>query len=284
MNKTKKSQLMRRYLAGIAAILSLTAIGSIWAYYHTEGALDNNLKTKKYGGEQIVEKFTPNEDWELGERITKEVLVENTGNVELLVRIKLDEKWTRDNDDFITLNSTDGIDQYTNVHFIAGSGQLDAADGSTLNDGSVVTKVLGSNRWIYSTDGYWYYNSTLKPTGMPGDRTELFLESIILAKNTDMGLLEELKYYTTMDSPPANNSISDDPATGWKLFTGPVPNGAKYSRSISDIKPEYAGYSNANYSLTITYETYQATMEARAEAVSEAGGNWDNTKTPIINE
>jgi len=283
MSKIKKSQLMRCYLAGIVGILSLTVIGAIWAYYHTEGALDNKLKTKKYGGEQIVEKFTPDEDWELGETIIKEVLVENTGNVELFVRIKLDEKWIRSGNNFITLNSTDGIDQYTNVHFIAGSGQLDGTDGSTLNDGSVVTKALGSNKWIYSTDGYWYYNTTLKPAGMSGDRTELFLESITLAKNTDMGLLEELKYYTTMDSPPANNSISDDSDTGWKLFTGSVPNGTKYSRSISDIKPEYEGYANADYSLTITYETYQATPEARAEAVSEAGGKWDETKTPIIN-
>ena len=273
----------KKRLVVIAGVLSLAVVGGILAYYSSTSSIENKLATKKYGGEQIIEKFTPDGDWELGESVTKEVAVENTGEANLFVRVKLDEKWVRDDYEFITLNSKDGEGKYSNANFIAGSGQVFPTDGTTTGDGSVVTKTLESSKWVYSDeDGYWYYNEVLKPTGESGDRTELFLKSLTLASDTDMGLLREIKYYTTMENVPDNDNISDDATTGWKVFTGPVPNGATYSRSISDIRKDHEGYAGAEYSLIITYETYQATKEARAEAVSSAGGKWDETKTPKL--
>ena len=279
----KNEQLKRSSLLAIIAILSIAITGGIWAYYHGESALKNELKTKKYGGEQMVEKFTPNYNWELGELVTKEVSVENTGTAKLFVRMKLEEKWAHNDVDFITLDSKNGNGKLSNAHFIAGSGQVDATDGTTIDDGSVVKKTLGSNKWVYSeTDGYWYYNETLQPVGEAGSKTELFLKSITLTNDTDMGFLEEVKYYTLMKSPPANDAISDNAANGWKIFTGLIPRGTTYSRSVSDIKSGLAGYADASYSLFITYETYQATPEARVEALSSTGGNWDETKTPKL--
>ena len=281
----KKIQLKRRQIAITMSILALVIIGGILAYYQSTSSIENKLRTKKYGGEQIIEKFTPDSDWEPGEVITKEVSVENTGEAALFVRVKLDEKWVRGNDNFITLNSIDGPDEFTKANFIAGSGQVNAADGITIGDGSVVTKTLGSSKWVYSAmDGYWYYDEVLQPADSgAASKTELFLESITLAANTDMGFLEEIKYYTTMELLPDNSLISDDDATGWKVFTGAVPVGATYSRSVSDVKGGYEGYADADYSLIITYETYQATPEARLEAVSSNGGKWDTTKTPVLN-
>ena len=280
----KKLQLKKRFAAVLAGTLSLALVGSIWAYYHAENKLENKLKTKQYGGEQLVEKFTPDEDWNPGETVTKEASIENTGDAPLFVRVKLNEKWTRNDLDFITLDSGDGIDEFTNANFIAGSGQLDATDGATAGDGSVVVKTLGSSKWVYSTaDGYWYYSEVLQPVGETGDKTDLFLRSITLATDADMGLTEEIKYYTSLEEQPENNNITDDPETGWVVFTGAVPDGATYSRSVSDIKTGFAGYTGADYSLLITYETYQATTEARGEAVNPAGGKWDPAKTPILN-
>ena len=280
----KRGQLKKRYLAFIAGVLSLAIVGAIWAYYHSESSIDNRLSTKKYGGEQMIEKFTPDEDWELGETVTKEVLLENTGEMALLVRVKLDERWEREGNSFITLNSTDDVGKLSNAHFVAGSGQVSAVDGTTNGDGSVVTKNLGSNKWVYSPiDGYWYYDEILQPAGQVGDKTELFLQSITLNRETDMGVLEETRYYTTMKDKPANDEITKEAATGWATFIGPVPKGATYSRSISNMKPGYEGYADANYSLVVTYETYQATPEAYAEVISAAGANWDAAKTPIVN-
>ena len=280
----RKRRLDKHFSLAIAGILVLAIVGGVWAYYHSEISVENKLKTNKYGGEQIIEKFTPDDDWELGEKVTKEVLLENTGSAALLVRVKLDERWERENNNFITLNSTDGTGKFSNANFVAGSGQVSAIDGTTNGDGSVVTKSLGSNKWVYSlADGYWYYNEVLQPAGQAGDKTELFLQSITLANDTDMGILEETKYYTSMEELPPNNKITGDAATGWEIFAGAVPKGATYSRSISDIKPGYIGYADAEYSLIITYETYQATPEAYAEAISSEGANWDETKTPKPN-
>jgi alternate signal-mediated exported protein, CPF_0494 family len=280
----KKAQLKKRPLAVIVGALSLAMIGGILAYYTSTSSIENKLSTKKYGGEQIIEKFTPKGGWELGENVTKEVAVENTGEADLFVRVKLDEKWVRGNDNFITLNSKDGDGKFNNANFLAGSGQVSAIDGETTGDGSVVTKILDSNKWVYSdVDGYWYYSEILKPAGQAGNKTELFLESLTLDSDTDMGFLEKTNYYTTMENAPANNLFSDDASQGWKVFVGPVPNGTTYSRSVSNIKKDYEGYAGADYSLIITYETYQATREARAEAVDSNGGAWDNTKTPTFN-
>ena len=279
----KKTQFRKRRLAVIIGALSLAMIGGVLAYYSSTSSIENKLSTKKYGGEQIIEKFTPKNDWELGESVTKEVAVENTGEANLFVRVKLDEKWVRGNDSFITLNSKNGDGKFANANFVAGSGQVNPLDGTTMGDGSVVTKTLESNKWVYSdVDGYWYYNAVLKPAGQTGSKTELFLKNLILAYDTDMGLLEEKKYYTTMEEAPANNILSDDESQGWKIFTGPVPSGATYSRSVSDTKTGYEGYAGADYSLIITYETYQATAEARAEAISSEGGKWDDSKTPRL--
>ena len=279
----RKILLKKRSLAIAVGALAITIVGGILAYYSSESTIENKLETKKYGGEQMVEKFTPDEDWELGETVKKEVLVENTGTAKLFVRVKLEERWARNNMDFITLNSEDGIGKFTNANFIAGTGQESAIDGITTADGSVVIKGLDSKKWVYSAgDGYWYYNEVLQPAGQLGSKTELFLESITLADDTDMGFLESVKYYTTMEEQPDNDELSDDAATGWKVFTGAVPNGATYSRGVSDLKSGLAGYADASYSLFITCETYQATPEARLEAVSDTGGKWDTTKTPIL--
>lgn len=280
----KKAQLKKGPLVAVIGALTLAMVGGILAYYSSTSSIENKLTTKKYGGEQIIEKFTPDDDWELGEEVTKEVAVENTGDAALFVRVKLEEQWMRDTDKFIELDSKNGTDKFTNANFVAGSGQVDPNDGTTTGDGSVVKKALGSDKWVYSeADGYWYYKEILKPADGEASRTELFLQSISLMSNTDMGVLEETKYYTTMNSAPAYDNISSEASEGWKEFNGAVPNGATYSRSISDVKEGHLGYAGANYSLIITYETYQATTEARAEAVSSTGGKWDATKTPELN-
>lgn len=280
----KKIKLKKRSLSIIIGIVAIAMVGGILAYYNATSSLENRLSTNKYGGEQMIEKFNPDGDWELGEKVTKEVSVENTGTAALFVRVKLDEKWVRDNIELIALDSKDGEGKFSNTNFIAGTGQVNATDGTTTGDGSVVIKELGSGKWVYSDkDGYWYYNEVLKPVGEVGAKTQDFLKSITLASDTDMGVLQETKYYTKNSSLPDNDSISSDETQGWKEFSGAVPQGAKYSRSISGLKPGFTGYADADYSLIITYETYQATPEAREEVISTEGANWDSNRVPELN-
>jgi len=279
----EKAGLRKRSLTITIGLVSVAVIGGALAFYHAQLSIENKLLTNKYGGEQMIEKFTPKDDWGPGEEIPKEVFMENIGTAKLFVRVKLDEKWVREGERFINLNSSSGENQFSNVKFMNGSGQISASDGETMQDGSVVKKELGSDKWVYSSkDGYWYYDDILQPAGKAGARTENFLENITLASDADMGVLEELKYYTTMEEVPPYDDITFDETTGWMPFYSIVPDEATYSRSISALDLEKAGYANANYSLTITYETYQATKEARAEMVKTTGANWDVEKVPKL--
>ena len=161
--------------------------------------------------------------------------------------------------------------------FIEGSGQLVAADGLTAGDGSVVTKEMDTTKWIYSAvDGYWYYNAVLAS----GVETDPFLKSITLNAATDMGVKGTSKYYTEKATRPDNDEIGTDPTTEWvPMPASGMPATTTFSRSVSSLEQGKTGYAGSDYSLFITYETYQATDAARDEAIA---GGWDSTNTPSI--
>ena len=266
----KKITIKKRSATITAGVLALALIGGTLAYYTSNGVIENQLKTKTPGGEQMVEQFTPENDWTPGQKVVKKAGLENKGEVSLLVRVKMHEVWTLA-DGTTTVNNNS-----TAATFDAGTGQADPADGLTTGDGSVVAKEMTNTNWVKgATDGYWYYNAILAPAGNTGD----FLSSITLNSATDMGLKGTIMYYTTAAAKPADNVMDADPSQGWKTFTGEVPAGATFSRSVSSVDGTKAGYAGATYSLYITYETYQATPEARTEAVT---GGWDSAKTPAV--
>ena len=271
-----KITIKKRSLSVIAGILSLVLIGGAWAYYSSSGTLDNKLSTKMPGGEQLVEEFTPDNDWNPGEEVKKVASVENSGTMPLVVRVKLAEEWIVVGGAKVTNNSLAGGVAADQVSFVAGTGQLVATDGFTVGDGSVVTKTLGtSSKWVYcDDDGYWYYSDILEE----GDATDNFLESITLNAATDMGVKGTAMYYTTKATRPDNDEIGSDETSEWVLFTGDMPADATFSRSVSDLEAGKSGYAGSNYSLFITYETYQANEEAIDEATTTGG--WDATLTP----
>lgn len=60
----------------LIAIISLSAflvIGGAVAYYNSTTNVDNKLKTGQFKSE-VVEKFTPKDNWEPGDKVTKEVM------------------------------------------------------------------------------------------------------------------------------------------------------------------------------------------------------------------
>ena len=266
----KKITIKKRSASIIAGLLALALIGGTLAYYNSTGTLENKLSTKAPGGEQLVEQFTPDNDWTLGEEITKLASIENKGKVPLIVRVKMNEVWT------LADGTTTVSNDSTKAKFITGDGQLNATDGLTAGDGSVVIKDGIHADWVLDDDGYWYYNTVLAAEATSPN----ILEKITLNKTTDMGHKDALKYYTKAATKPEDNEIGADATTQWVLLTGDMPAGTTFSRSVSSVSTTNSGYGGANYSLFITYETYQATAEAIAEAKTAAGGAWDATKTP----
>ena len=250
----------KRLIGIIIGAAALAIVAGSWAFFTSINEVENELKTAKYGTE-MVEKFTPSEDWQPGQEIAKEVGVANTGDYDLFVRVKMSETWTLDDDSELSFDSDE--DEFHSA--TAGvSKQANDADGDTEGDESVVYKALAQSGWTLNTDdGYWYYNSKL----LKDATTVNLLSSITLAGDADMGKYTVVNYYTTMTEKPENDVIDDDPSKGWAIYTGSTPIGSVYSRSVSQLSAP--GYANASYVLTITSEVMQATQEA-----FEASG-WD---------
>lgn len=256
----------RRALGILSLVVVISLFVGVWAYYNSTGTIDNQLSTKTYG-DQMVEKFTPVDDWKPGQAVDKNVTVQNTGGSALLVRITMSETWSRGGTAFKT-------NAANNTTFITGAGQANSTDGLTTADSSVVAKTINTTNWTYS-GGYWYYNVVLTA----GNTTPAFLTQITLAAAADMGLSLSGNYYTTKATAPADSAIGSNPATSWVSYTGAVPAGTTYTRAVNGVDLAKAGYAGATYDLFVTYETYEATTAGRAAAVT---AGWSSTATPAV--
>lgn len=250
-------------LVGITAgVMAVAAVTATWAFYTATHEIDNAMSTGEYG-DVLTEKFAPDYNWEPGQEADKIVGVTNTGDYDIVVRIAMSESWTDANGDVLIAIAQDG-DLYDAT--AAEGDQVSAIDGTVTGDSSVVAKsFLENNGWVFnSADGYWYYSDVLAS----GDVTDSLLTAITLSEDTDMGVYEEtVYYYTTTD---ADAVAPDADSTSWielpsdKELADVVEDGEYlFVRSESNVT-DATGYSSADYILTITSETLQATEEAVA--------------------
>lgn len=281
----------KKHLAAAAGLLGIAAVGGTLAYFNQELSAENQLKTGKYATE-LVEEFTPpSEEWQPGVDVNKDVYVTNTGNAPVVVRVKFEEKWQREGASFKSNNQVDTVGNP-----FGSTDQKNEKDGLVEKDGTVVTKTFDSTvkklggdgtiekgtidavtKWVYS-DGWFYYTSVIDK----GEASEKLLDSIELIDDADMGAFEEVKYYTTIPKDElvfkngkvykkdddSELSFTGNETTGWATYTtGAVPKDATYNKSVAQLQKdvdgkELKGYSDANYTLTVTAITCQATKEA----------------------
>ena len=162
MNKEKTN---KKKLVIVSGISLLTILGGTLAYFQTNSDIDNIFKTGIYQN-KIVENFTSPTDWTPGDRITKEVSVTNTGNVDMAVRATITESWTNANGEELPL-----VDQDNNrmalIKFEAG--------------------------WEANEDGYYYYGtkSNLNRLGS-GNTTTPFISAVKFNENAKASLTEEV--------------------------------------------------------------------------------------------
>ena len=261
---------MNKKAAALGGLAAVAVVGGTWAYFNQTAAITNPFSTGSYGG-SIVESFNPSDgdNWQPGATVDKEVVAENTGNSPLLVRVKMAEIWSRENNTLSEIKSEKQPD-FTEVK------QADDKDGLVEGDQTVVRKNLADNdAWTQADDGYWYYKGQLAP----GATTESLLESVTLDKETDMGLYTETyKYCTTpgKDSKPGDN-------TEWKVAENgeedadmlAAAEAAKEEGNSFHVKKETAldeahpGYADADYELEITIDMVQPTEDAVVDAWGE---------------
>lgn len=261
---------MNKKAAALGGLAALVAVGGTWAYFNQTAAITNPFSTGSYGG-SIVESFNPSDgdNWQPGATVNKEVVAENTGNSPLLVRVKMAEKWSRENNTLIEIASEKQPD-FTEVK------QDHDKDGLVEGDQTVVHKNLAANdAWTQADDGYWYYKGQLAP----GATTDSLLESVTLDKKTDMGLYTTTyKYCTTPDknSTPGDDAewlVAEDGEKDTEMLA--AAEAAKKEGNSFHVKKETAldeahpGYAAADYELTITIDMVQPTEDAVTETWGE---------------
>lgn len=244
MKKSKK-------VKAVVGLLALAMVVGTLAYFSKTMSIDNPFSTKKYGGE-TVEKFTPENNWEPGGQVTKEVQAKNTGDYDLWVRVKFDEKWERDGQVIpgTKLSSTDAAKFFP------------ASANNAVEDGSSVYKHLvgvTDSSWIDGKDGYFYYNKTLAS----GDVTSKLLDYVTLCTDANMGeyTVSEMKYALVDENTTADQLEDKD----YTLSSAPetIPEGkVLYQKKVVSLDSAKAGLAGANYTLTITTQLVQATAEA----------------------
>lgn len=174
-----------------------------------------------------------------------------------------------------------------------------APDGDE-GDGTVVHKILSeSTNWVrilddqVKHDGYWYWNGVLEK----GEKTDALMENLLIASNIDLGKYVTEEFYAVVKenvdinaAPEDANAVPEN--TDWTRVvldgvedengdgvvdirdlmengTITVADGYKLLRKSesslekdSEGNPIAAGYSDSNYTLTITSEFVQATRDA----------------------
>lgn len=272
----------KRKLIALGGVIAVAGIGGTMAYFNQTLSVDNMLDTGKYDTE-LVEKFTPpSDEWEPGAEVDKLVNVKNTGDYPVVVRVKFDEEWTRNGEVFAKASTADepmALENLENVNDVRYNkleivGQLDDTDGTVENDNSVVHKNIlagEGTKWVYNPyDGYYYYTETI-PTGGTSDP---ILNSIQLCENVDMGKYEEKKYYSTTDAADQKYLTDQDWTEFAKHEDGSYYTTKEMKEALKDGDFIYfmksntsqieglEGYSNADYTLTVTAQTVQATKNA----------------------
>ena len=270
----------KRNIAALVGVAAIFAVGGSLAYFNQTMEVENNFDTAKFGS-TLVEDFKPSEgkDWQPGVEVNKDVVVTNTGDVPVVVRAKMDEKWVRGNDEFKTiLAGDDKGDAIITVKQGAGM-EEDTKDGITETDKTVVSKKINTDDWILAEDGWYYYISNVPAAGEgAANTTSKFLDAVKLANNADMGKFVKIKSYQLegedkwIEFPVENGEVvTEDRLEEMMTADGKVITKIQSNVAIGtdkDGKP-LAGYSDADYTLTITAEVVQATTDAVSAAFGE---------------
>ena len=205
---------MKKKVIGAAGLAAAALVGGTFAYFSQSTTIDNPFDTAKYGT-IVTEDFNPEdgEDWQPGAEVNKDLYVDNTGDRDVVVRVKFEDIWSRDGE-AEPFKIVEGKDVW-DVDPEDKPGESDRQPGDKLAEGKLVSNGLTSNgltgddkrndktvvdkkleglgdNWIFGEDGYFYYTKKVAP----GASTGKFLDSVTLNKYTDMGQFETTYFFT----------------------------------------------------------------------------------------
>lgn len=258
---------MKRKIAALGGLAALAAVGGTWAYFNQTAAITNPFHTEGGYETSVIEHFNPadGQEWKPGVTVDKDVIASNTGDADVLVRVKMDEVWNRQvGGDMEVLNNFDS----SQTAFLNPS-QLDSTDGKVAGDNTVVEKEINNTDWEFNEiDGYWYYKTRLAAH----KSTESLLKSVTLLDDLDMGKYEDTFAYCTTAKKDDDltdvtwTEVANEEAlieAGEEAKADGLAFHVKKGRSLDETA---MGYADANYGLTITIEFVQPTKDAVVDA------------------
>lgn len=282
---------MNKKLTAIGGLAALAVVGGTWAFFTQDTTIHNKLTTEGEYGLNTTEKFNPGSEWAPGIEVEKKITVKNTGKGAVLVRVKMDENWAYKGTETLFGKWNSKQDAFTEIKL------EELADGNPANDpSSVVHKNLDNNfiqtiplekqnKWYLADDGYWYFCNKLEG----GEETANLLNSIKLDDNTDMGRMKNTYYYKVVNK---GDEEPDFDANTWKKMNAKTEEEAQtelakiaeseenqgkdiYMTLETKTDENAKGYSDAGYTLNITTEAVQATLDA-------VKTEWTNAPTELM--
>ena len=162
-------------------LLTIAVVGLTVAYYSSQKDFENQFRLKE-PGVAIYEKFNPTDWWVPGEEKSKEAWFTNTGELDMLLRFKIDVDWAekpKDKDG----KPIEDVDPRTVVN-LYWKGTKKDGQGKVTDPVLLPTKETEGFDFIpivQTEDGkeviYYYYTKILKAKDMEGSSTKHVLES-----------------------------------------------------------------------------------------------------------
>lgn len=261
----------RKAAVAVAGLSAVAILGGTLAYFNSTMTADNKLNTTGYGT-TLEETFNPMDgvDVKPGVEVEKKVGVKNTGNQDVVVRVKFEEKWTRTDAEGKTINVKENNASVTTSN----TDQKSAVDGEVTEDGTVVSKNMVTTGWTKANDGWYYLNAKLGK----GQSVEDLLKSVTFISDMDLGKRTVTYTYTGTKGSEAIQGtvpaefIGEDEKIDLKRFAeslGLAKGDILNTNTEIGVDPTAQGYSNADYSLVVTAQTCQATDKAVADFFSK---------------
>lgn len=165
------------------SLLLLTVVGLTVAYYNSQKAFKNEFHVNA-PGVSIYEKFNPTDWWVPGEEKSKQAWFTNTGELDMLLRFKIDYDWAEGQKPTGAASEAEAKDAvklyWTDSTNDSGAKELPIA----IEGGEPV--VFGDFIGFYDSDEkttYYYYKKILKAKGTDGSSTQHVLESVKFEPN-----------------------------------------------------------------------------------------------------
>lgn len=200
MDKNRNS----KPLVALLLVAVLGVIGVTFAYFTSTDTFENVFNTDGYSTE-VVEEFVSPNDWTPGTTTVKKVTATNTGNIDIAVRVKMDEQWED-----------------------ATGNELALDLGGELGKAAIINHPTNfSSNWTFD-NGYYYYNTKLTK-----DQSVVFMDSVTFNK------------FATMSSDKADCSTDAATGKTTCTTTASGYSGATYTLTVTVETVQYDQYKAA---------------------------------------